>query len=360
MQKPARYLRRLKEEKETMMNRTMLRKLCVASLALGLTGTAATADEAFYKGKQINFIISADGAYEAFARMISRHWVRTMPGDPTFVVQHMPGAGGLRATNWLYNVAPKDGLTIGMINNTIVFDPVYGNTLAQFDPRKFNWLGTPSQETGLFVVWHSVPVMNLEDAKKRELILAASGAGSTPAFFARVLSNLFDFRVKIIPGYKGQTDAFLAMERGENDGHASPFWSTLRAVYPQWLTEKKIRPLVYYGGGRNPDIPAPYALDLLKDPERRAVMELAQAGLAMGRPMLAPPGVDTSKVAALRTTLNAVFANADFLAECKKQQLDCSSPLTGQQMHEFVESIYRTPKEAQDRLAQIYMQGQGK
>lgn len=338
----------------------LLRKACAASLTFVLFAGSVIADEAFYKGKQVNFIVSADGAYDAFARMIARHWVRILPGDPTFVVQHMPGAGGLRATNWLYNVAPKDGLTIGMINNTIVFDPIYGNSLAQFDPRKFNWLGTPSQETGLFVVWHTVPVMSLEDAKKRELILAASGAGSTPAFFARVLSNLFDFRVRIIPGYKGQTDAFLAMERGENDGHASPFWSTLQAVYPHWLTENKIRPLVYYGGGRNPQIPAPYALDLLKDPEKRAVMELAQAGLAMGRPMLAPPGVDASKVGVLRATLAKLFADAEFLAECKKQQLDCSSPQTGEQMSEFVERIYQTPKAAKDRIAEIYMQGQGK
>jgi len=330
------------------------------TVSLGLFGGTALASADFYKGKQISFIVSADGAYDAFARMIARHWGRLLPGSPNIIVQNMPGAGGIRATNWLFNVAPKDGLTIGMINNTIVFDPIYGNKQAQFDPRKFNWLGTPSQETALLVVWHSIPVTSLEEAKKRELILAASGAGSTPAFFARVLSNLFEIPVKIIPGYKGQTDAFLAMERGENDGHASPFWSTLQANYPHWLAEKKIRPLVYYGGVRNAQIPAPYALDLLKDPERRAVMELAQAGLAMGRPLLAPPGVDEAKIALLRKSLSALFADSDFLSECKKLRLDCSSPLSGQQMAEFVERIFKMPRPAQDRIAEIYMQGQSK
>lgn len=342
------------------MSMVLGRKIGAICVALGLLSGNAIAEPAFYKGRQINFIVSADGAYDVFARMIARHLGRILPGDPTIVVQNMPGAGGLRATNWLYNVAPKDGSTIGMINNTIVFDPIYGNNLAQFDPRKFNWLGTPSQETGLFVVWHTVPVKSIEDAKKRELILAASGAGSTPAFFARVLSNLFDIPVKIIPGYKGQTDAFLAMERGENDGHASPFWSTLQANYPHWLAEKKIRPLVYYGGIRNSAIPAPYALDLLKDPERRAVMELAQAGLAMGRPLLAPPGVEESKVSFLRNTLSTLFTDSDFLSECKKQQLDCSAPLSGKQMSEFVDRTYAMPKAAQERIAAIYMQGQGK
>jgi hypothetical protein len=218
-----------------------------------------------------------------FARMIGRHLPRFIPGEPSVIVQNMPGAGGLRAANWLYNVAPKDGLTIGMINNTLAFDPLYGNQQAQFNAAKFNWLGTPSQETALLIVWHTVPVNTLADAKSRELILSATGAGSTPAFFARVLSALFDLKVKIIPGYKSQTAGFLAMEQGENDGNASPFWSSLSSEFPHWLKEKKIRPLVYYGAGRNPEIPAPHALDLLEDPEKRAIMEIAQAHCASRR-----------------------------------------------------------------------------
>ena len=335
------------------------RSIAAGALGLVLTFAPAAASEDFYRGKQINFVVAsaAGGGYDVIARMISRHWPRYLASDVTVVVQNMPGAGGIRAANWLYNVAPKDGLTIGMINNTIVFDPIYGNKQAQFDAQKFNWLGTPSQETGLLIVWHTVPVHSLEDARKRELIMGASGAGSTPAFFARVLSTLFDFKVKIIPGYKSQTDSFHAMEQGENDGNASPFWSSLKANYPHWLSEKKIRPLLYYGE-KNPEIPAPYALDLLTDPERRAVMELAQAGLTMGRPILAPPGVEQPKVDAMRKTLTALFADKTFLAECQKQGLDCSSPLTGQQMSAFVDRISGTPKSARDKIAEIYMQGQ--
>ena len=334
--------------------------LCSALALMSQVAPAVAADD-FYKGKQINFVVASasGGGYDSIARMISRHWHRYMPGEPAVVVQNMPGAGGIRAANWLYNVAPKDGLTIGMINNTIVFDPIYGNKQAQFDAQKFHWLGTPSQETGLLIVWHTVPVYNLEDARKRELIMGASGAGSTPAFFARVLSNLFDFKVRIIPGYKSQTDSFLAMEQGENDGNASPFWSSLKSNYPHWLSEKKIRPLVYYGE-RNAEIPAPFALDLLKDPERRAVMELAQAGLTMGRPILAPPGVEMSKVEIMRKSLDALFRDSAFLAECKKQGLDCDSPLSGKEMAAFVDRIHATPKSARDAIAEIYMQGQSK
>lgn len=345
------------------MIRTALRGSLAAS-AIGLVSAFAPAhaSDDFYKDKQINLVVasSAGGGYDAMARMAARHWPRFMPGEPTVVVQNMPGAGGIRAANWLYNVAPKDGLTIGMINNTIVFDPVYGNKQAQFDARKFNWLGTPSQETGLLIVWHTVPVDNIEDARKRELIMGASGAGSTPAFFARVLSSLFDFKVKIIPGYKSQTDSFHAMEQGENDGNASPFWSSLRANYPHWLSEKKIKMLLYYGGVKNPEIPAPYALDLLNAPERRDVMELAQAGLTMGRPILAPPGVDRAKIDVMRKTLSALFADKGFTSECAKLGLDCSSPLSGGEMADFVERIYQTPQSARDKISEIYMQGQSK
>jgi len=334
--------------------------LCASAIAgiFGLNPALAADDD--YKGKQINLVVAsaAGGGYDVIARMIGRHWPRHLRGEPTVVVQNMPGAGGIRAANWLYNVAPKDGFTIGMINNTIVFDPIYGNKQAQFDSRKFNWLGTPSQETGLLIVWHTVPVNNLNEARSRELIMGASGSGSTPAFFARVLSSLFGFKVKIIPGYKSQTDSFHAMEQGENDGNASPFWSSLKANYPHWLNEKKIRPLVYYGGVKNPEIPAPYALDLLKDPERQAVMELAQAGLTMGRPILAPPGVDASKINTMRKTLTSLFADREFLTECQKQGLDCTTPLTGDEMTQFVNRIYETPKSARDKIAEIYMLGQ--
>ncbi len=334
-----------------------------AAVALGATYAASLsqAQESPYKGVQMNFVVSADAgnSYDMFARMIGRYLPKHIPGQPTVIVQNMPGAGGLRATNWLYNVAPKDGNTIGMINNTLPFDPLYGNKQAQFDAAKFNWLGSPSKENALLIVWHTVPVKSIEDLKTRELVVSATGAGSTPAFFARVLSSLFDFKVKIIPGYKSQTEGFLAMERGENDGNASPFWSSLNSEFPHWVAEKKIRPIVYYGALRVPEIEAPHVLDLLKDPERRAVMEIAQGGLDMGRPMLAPPGVDPAKVAILQKAMSATFADDAYKAECKQARLNCASPSTGEELAGIVKRIYDSPKGAVARISDIYMIGQG-
>lgn len=180
-----------------------------------------------------------------FERIIGCYLPRHIPGQPLVIVQNTPGAGGLCAANWLYNLVPKNGLTIGMINNTLQFDPLYRDEQAQFDAAKFNWLGLPSKENALLIFFHTVPVKNLEEAKSRELVLSATGAGSTTAFFARVLSSLFDLKVKIMPGYKSETESFLGMERGENDCNASPFWSLLNSEFLQWIEEKKTRPQVY-------------------------------------------------------------------------------------------------------------------
>ena len=350
-------------------NRTSTRRLIRHTPLLALAATAvipslassASAKE-FYAGKTVDYVVGSDagGSYNAFARMITRHLPEHIPGKPTIIVQNMPGAGGLRAANVLYNVAPKDGLTIGMINNTLAFDPLYGNKNAQFDATKFNWLGTPSKETGLLVVWHVVPVNTLEDAKTRPLVLGASGTGSTPAFYARVLASIFDIKVKIIPGYKSQTDSFLAMERGENDGNASPFWSSLNNNYPSWLTEKKIKVLTYYGANPVPEIPGPYVFDLISDPEKKAIMTIAQAGLAMGRPSLMPPGVAPEKVAVLRQAFDETFKDPEYLAECEKQRLDCSTPSTGQDMLDMIKDVYSSPKGAVDKITEIYMMGQQK
>jgi tripartite-type tricarboxylate transporter receptor subunit TctC len=337
----------------------MLKAACIGLvLAAAASSISAQADD-FYKGRQINFVLAGEAGdgYDMYARMIARFLPKYIPGEPTIAVQNMPGAGGLRAANWLYGAAPKDGLTIGMVINTTAFEPLYGNKLAQFDAVKFNWLGSPSQETALLIVWHTVPVDKLEDAQTRELVLSASGSASTPAFFARVLSALFDLKVKIIPGYKSQPDSFLAMTQGENDGNASPFWSSLKAGFPDWLTEKKIKPLVYYGA-RNKEIEAPYALDLLQDAEKRAVMEIAQSGLQMGRPMTAPPGVDAAKINILHVALDAVFKDSGYLAECAKARLNCATPSSGKELEEVIQRVYASPAPAVKRISEIYMEGQ--
>lgn len=335
-----------------------------AFAALGAVGWAASADAQevadFYRGKQLNLVISSPpgGGYDTYARTIARHVGRHIPGNPTLVAQNMPGAGGVKAGNWLYSVAPKDGLTIGNLQNTVPFEPMYGNKQALFDVAKFNWLGSPSKEVALLTVWHTVPVNSLEDAKSRELVLGASGANSTPAFYARVLTAVFGVKIRLIAGYPGQTASLLAMEKGENDGYASVFWSSIKTVRPDWVRDRKIKFLVQMALEPHPELAhVPFALDLIKNPEDRSLMELASGQLAIGRPVLAPPEVPPARVAALRAALAQTFIDGGFRADCEKQRLECDSPLGGEQMQALLQRLYGAPAPVVARLQRIYNAG---
>ncbi len=168
----------------------------IYGLVAGIAGLAALPAAAqdltsVYKGQQIKLIISSatGGGYDAYARTIARHMGSHMPGNPSIIAQNMPGAGGVKAANYLYTVAPKDGLTIGNLQNTVPFEPMYENKQALFDPAKFNWLGSPSKEVALLAVWHTVPPNSIEEAIKMNhtFILGASGVNSTPGFYGRVV-----------------------------------------------------------------------------------------------------------------------------------------------------------------------------
>jgi tripartite-type tricarboxylate transporter receptor subunit TctC len=322
----------------------------LASFAALAAPHPARADAAadFYKDKHIDLIISstAGGGNDVSARLLARHFTDNMAGHPTLVARNMPGAGGVTAANHLYNISPKDGTAIGMVQNSAVFDPLYGSGKALFDGSKFNWLGSPGKETAVLFVWHTVPVNNFAEARKRGLVLGVSGGlNATPAFYSRVLAHVFHMNIKMIAGYSGQSEAFLALERGENEGYPSAFWSSLKSVKPDWLSEKKIKLLLQMGDTPHPELAGvPFALDLLKnDPEERQIMELAVAPLAVGRPMLAPPGVPAARVAALRTAIMATFKDRGYLVECERLKLECSNPTSGEELAKIVADSYNAP-----------------
>lgn len=325
--------------------------LCFGSLAV-------SAQQNFYTGKQITMVVSSapGGGYDAIARTAARHLRKHIPGEPSIVVQNMGGTGGLVAANHVYNIASRDGLTIAQFQNTVPFEPLYGNKQVRYDPPKFNLLGSPSKETALLIVWHTSPIMTFDDAKNREVILAATGASSTPAFYTRLLVEIFGLKVKLISGYPGQNEQFLAMERGENEGGAASFWSSLKTIRPQWIAENKIRLLLQYGLEPNPELKhVPFALDLLKNnPNDYRLMEVASAALSLGRPFAAPPDVPADRLAILRKSFSDTFADAGFLADCAKQGLECDAPSTGEQLQRVVKDAYAAPQEIIDRLQKVY------
>jgi tripartite-type tricarboxylate transporter receptor subunit TctC len=266
----------------------------------------------------------------------------------------MPGAGGMTATNFLYNNADKDGSVIGLVQNNTPFEPLFATKEARYDPVRFNWLGSPSAETAMVLLWHAVPVSSVAELKAREVAVGVSGANSTPAFFTRLLNATLGTKMKPINGYPGQNDVLLAMERGEIDGHPSAFFSSVRSTRPNWLRNRTAKAIVQYGAQKLVELPdVPFAPDIVANDEDRVVMQAAFAPLALGRPFLMPPGVAPERVAALRAAFAATMADPDFMAEGERVGLGLNAPRSGEQIQEVVERAYQSPPRVIDRLRQL-------
>jgi len=335
------------------MNARVLLLLC--PLLQPATAQADTVAD-FYRGKTVTVVVSssAAGGYDTIARALARHMGRHLPGSPAFIVRNMPGAGGMTATNFLYNSADKDGTVIGLVQNNTPFEPLFGTREARYDPVKFSWLGSPSSETAMVLLWHTVPVNSVEELKAREVAVGVSGANSTPAFFTRLLNATLGTRMKPINGYPGQNDVLLAMERRELDGHPSAFFSSVRSTRPGWLREKTAKAIVQYGPEKLAELSdVPFAPDLVGNEEDRLVMQAAFAPLALGRPFLLPPGLPPERVAALRAAFAATMTDPAFLAEGEKLGLGLNAPRTGAQIQELMERTYRSPPRVIDRLRQL-------
>ncbi|HLQ91776.1 MAG TPA: tripartite tricarboxylate transporter substrate-binding protein [Xanthobacteraceae bacterium] len=325
-------------------------------LWLTVLGFAPAQAQDFYRGKTVTIVVSTStgGGYDAMARAIARHIGRHVPGNPNFVIRNMPGAGGIAAVNWLFNVAEKDGTIVGLVSNATPLEPLFGTKEARYDATRFNWLGTPSFETAMVLLWHTVPVNSIQDLKTRETNMGASGANSTPAFYTRVFNATLGTRMKLIAGYPGQSNALLAMERGELDGYPSVFYSALTSTRPTWLANKQAKAIFQYGPERLKELPdVPFAPDLLSGDDDKLLMQAAVAPLALGRPLLMPPNVPPDRVAALRKALGDTFRDAAFQAEAEKIGVIVNAPRTGEQLQDVIVKAYATPSRVVDRLQKL-------
>jgi tripartite-type tricarboxylate transporter receptor subunit TctC len=325
----------------------------------GASYAAAQSVEDFYKGKTVSMVVSSatGGGYDTLARLVARHLPKHIPGNPQLVVRNMPGAGGITATNHLFTVAARDGTVIGAVQNNTPFEPLFGTKQANYDARKFNWLGSPSVETGLLTVSAASPVKTLEDARRQELKLGSSGANSTPSFYGRLMNNTLGLKLRMIVGYPGQNDALVAMERGELDGYPSAFYNSLMATRPTWIPEKKVNLLVQYGAEKEPQLPdVPFIFDLLKTDEERAMWRVAVAPLGAGRPYLLPPETPADRVAAMRKSFSAAIADPEFQSEQKQMKLGADTPRTGEQVLALIEEAYKASPDVIEKIKKLQRQ----
>jgi len=334
---------------------------CASLIVVALAAAPATQSHAdsvadFYKGKDLRMVVSttAGTGYDTYARAVARHLPRHMPGGPTIVVQNMPGAGGITAANYIYSVAPPDGTAFGMIQNTVPFEPLFENASARFDPMKMNWLGTPATEVGLYIVYRTSKVKTLRDAQMHETIAGTTGTASTPAFYGRLFNDILRTKTMLIGGYPGQLELLLSMEQGETNAMTSPFWSSLKVQRPTWYPQKIVSIIFQYGGAPHPELKdVPFAMDLVENTNDKILLTAASAPLGFGRPYAAPPAVPADRIAALRAAFAATFKDPQFLADCKKQGVECDDSRTGAQLDAQIREAYAIPAEIRKRLVAL-------
>ena len=339
--------------------KTALQTFMIAiTVALSSSVAFGQTVEAFYTGRQISIIIgnAAGSGYDVIGRMVGRHMGKYIPGNPKLVPQNMNGAGGITAANYVAAVAAKDGSVIATVNREAIFDPLFSgsDSKANYDPRKFIWLGTPNQEIGMAYAMTARGVKSIEDAMQRELVVAAAGATSGSAIFPRLLNALLGTKFKIITGYPGSMDGLLAMERGEADARVTSGWAGPETTAGMELVRQgKIALLLQIGINKDlryPDVRS--IMEFAKTDEQRTLMELLFAGQALGRPFFAPAEVPPDRAAALQAAFMRTMDDPDFRTEAEEQKIDLS-PLDGAAMLKTIERVYATPKTFLDKAIAI-------
>lgn len=318
-------------------------------LALWSAGARADAVEDFYKTRTLTVYIASGpgGGYDAYGRLLAQYIVKHLPGHPQEVASNMPGAGGRTVANFLYNKAPQDGTAIGILQAPIIMDRLlYGNAAqgVLYDPLKFAWIGSLDQFTPIAVVMNRLGVKTLEQAKGKEIKFGSSGGDVSERLYANILNTMLGTDFVAVPGYSGSAEIALAMDRGEIPAFVGWYWAGMKRTKPEWLEKDLITVLVQFGITPNPEIKAPFVLDLLKNPDDKLVVHTALSQLAMARPFTAPPNTPKDRVAALRAAFDAMVKDPDFLADAKKQQLDIT-PYSGAQIDALMKDIYATPPE---------------
>ena|SRR5882757_7494506 len=333
-------------------------RLIVATAVL-TSGASIPGRAADPTGKQVTLVVAgtAGGGIDLYARLLARHFGGHLPGNPMIVPQDMPGAGGIRAANFLAQVAPRNGSTVGMFPGGPLIEPLIGSRNPGYDMSEFRWIGAISRDVSVCISWGASKFKSIQDVKENEMIVAGTGAASDTDMFPVVLNALLKTRFKVVTGYSGSRESLLAIESGEAHGRCGLTYSSLKATKPDWIRDGKINILLQLGLAKSTELPdVPLASDLLNSEEDRRLVELLVTSTAIGRPLAAPPGTSPDRVAALRTAFDATMRDPAFLEEGRKLQAEISAT-SGQDVQLIVERMYKTPTAVITRLKSVLAAG---
>ncbi|HEY4136174.1 MAG TPA: tripartite tricarboxylate transporter substrate-binding protein [Alphaproteobacteria bacterium] len=322
----------------------------LVSLAAGAATSAdAQTAEEFYKSKKEMFMIvgsAAGGGYDGYARMIGRYMSKYLPGNPTIIVNNMPGAGGVRAANYVAQVAPKDGSVISIMDRGLPTAPLlYGDdSKTQFDSSKMNWIGSAASESGMAVISAKSPAKTLAEATKVEVVLGSTGSEGDTAMMPRMLNEMFGTKFRLITAYKGQPEVVLAVQKGELDGLFMSGWSgQTREQLLGMFAKNEVGFMVQMSFKRDPAVgDVPTIMELIKNDDDRQVMEVILGRLELGRPFVAPPDVPADRVKFLRDVFMQACADPELVLEGDKSRRYIR-PIDGETTQKMIEAVYKTP-----------------
>jgi tripartite-type tricarboxylate transporter receptor subunit TctC len=324
--------------------KSIRRSALLAVSALLCCAVAGAEESADFKGKTVTIVVGfeASGAYDLYGRLFGRFLGAHLPGEPNVVVQNMPGAGGLVAANYLYNVAPRDGTALGVISQTAGIGQVLETPGVRYDVRKFVWVGRLVANSQVLHAWYTSGIKTMADAMTHEVIVAGTGPTSSSVVFPHIMNDLIGTKFKVVPGYNGPTSATLAMERGEVEAVVRP-WDDIKSKNPDWLRDKKINLLVQFALAPDREIPdVPAVVDLAHDQGQRQLMALFASGNEVDNAIVAPPGLAAPVAAALRKAFDDMMKDQNFLDAAREAHLDLDL-LSGDRLQAINDSTFAVP-----------------
>lgn len=332
---------------------TALRALAlVAGLACG-AHTALAADD-FYKGREFHIVISTTpgGAYDLYGRMLASVIADHIPGNPTVIVQNMPGAGGVKTANYMYTVAPRDGSVIAGTHSSVPTAPLRTPEVAKFDVNRFGWIGSITSDPFVGYVWSAAtPVKTLADTWKTPVVIGGISVGTGGVDYAVMARDMFGFKLNLVTGYKGSNDVKLAMERGEVQGTFANGWSSLKSGEPTWLKEGKIRVIIQHGLKKVPDLSnVPRLIDFAKTDADRQALHFMLAIQEAAKPYFTPPAVPKERLVTLRKAFEESIRDPRFIQAADKARVAHTDPMTGEELAAFVKELSETPQSVVDRI----------
>ncbi len=325
-----------------------------AAAALATPALAQSGDALFaHKTITINIGNTAGGSYDLYGRMLARFLGRHLPGNPNVVATNMPGAGTLKAANYIYEVAPKDGTAIGIVTETLALEQAVANPAVQYDAAKFNWVGRFATSNNIHMQWFTSKVQTIEDAKKYETTVAAAGAGNLSEVIPNLLNKVIGTKFKVISGYPASAEGMLAMERGEVEGSASS-WAAVKTGKASWLKDKKIKVILQDVPERSPELPDATALgELGETPADKQLLGLYASGGAIGRSFILPPGTSPAALKALQDGFDAMVKDPEVIAEMANVGLDLE-PRQGETLKAEIARTLAAPEDVKTRAKALF------